>query len=268
MVLQSELTPRPEATSPRQLSWTPPNASEFGLRVARILDDVWALYNMRLQRVDFSRDWIVEVNIDKGLSTFAFDELTQLVVRCHDACVRLTIAPCNMRYLRLSFYPRRRDGGFTERHPTMEQATERVRSRNYFSRRDEAKSGSNDSQAVVPSNAKSFSRRNTKLSDPDGLRAGVERLIAEWEHNERTLRPYDESTAQVLYNHVRELRALLAKHPPTPLADDTSAGFARSAHADCGSQNALCLSEDYGFGVCQRHASPPSGPSPVEQEKP
>lgn len=116
-----------------KLSWTPPNASPFGLVVAGILDDVWALYNMSLQRVDFSKAEIVEVNMPRSLSTFDFDELTQLVVRCHDACVRLTVAPCNMRYLKLMFHPRKgREGHLFERHPTMEQALERVRARNYF----------------------------------------------------------------------------------------------------------------------------------------
>lgn len=116
----------------RQLSWTPPQCSPFGRVVARILDDVWALYNMSLQRVDFSRAHIVEVNIDRTLSTFDFDELTQLVIRCHDACVRLSVAPCNMRYLKLAFHPREREGRIYDRHPTIEQAIERVRSRTYF----------------------------------------------------------------------------------------------------------------------------------------
>ena len=111
----------------------PQNASAFGARVARILDDIWALYNIpRVERVDFSDERIVEINIDKTLSTFDFDELTQLVVRCHDACIRLSVSACNMRYLKLQFHPREREGQIYTRHPTMEQAIERVRRRNYF----------------------------------------------------------------------------------------------------------------------------------------
>lgn len=69
------------------LSRTPANGSEFGLRVARILDDIWALYNIdRLtRRTDWSSDYRIEVLWDRELSTFDFDALTQLVVRCHDA---------------------------------------------------------------------------------------------------------------------------------------------------------------------------------------
>lgn len=127
-----------EVVAERPLSMNLANASPFGLKVARILDDIWALYNVPgLERIDFSRDSCVEVNVGKTLATFDFDELTQLVVRCHDACIRLSVCACNMRYLKLRFHPRERDGTSWARHPTMEQAVERVRARNYFTRRGE-----------------------------------------------------------------------------------------------------------------------------------
>lgn len=124
-------------TEPRTLSQTPKNASPFGLTVARILDDIWALYNIsRVSKIDFSRPDVVELRIHKSLSTFDFDELTQLVVRCHDACVRLSIRGSGS-HLSLHFSHRSREGSFVERHPTMEQAITRVRSRNYFTPRSD-----------------------------------------------------------------------------------------------------------------------------------
>lgn len=119
----------------RRLSQTPKTASEFGLKVARILDDIWALYNIdRLtKKTDWSSDRCIEMLWDRELSTFDFDALTQLVVRCHDACIRLSVMPCNMRYLKLMFHPRvGREGRMFDRHPTMDQAVERVRARTYF----------------------------------------------------------------------------------------------------------------------------------------
>jgi hypothetical protein len=115
------------------MSQRPKNASAFGLRVARILDDIWALYNLPVGKVDFSGD-AVQFRLHKALSTYDFDELTQLVVRCHDACIRLSIRGSGSQ-LSLHFSPRERDGeSMVTRHPTIEQAIERVRTRNYFNR--------------------------------------------------------------------------------------------------------------------------------------
>lgn len=119
----------------RPLSQDVKNASEFGLKVAGILDDIWALYNIPRQtrRSDFTSSDRVEVMWDRELSTFDFDALTQLVIRCHDACVRLTVLPASPKTMRLMFHPRLgREGSMYERHPTIEQAVEQVRARNYF----------------------------------------------------------------------------------------------------------------------------------------
>jgi hypothetical protein len=123
-----------ERGAARSLIEDVPKHSEFGLKVARILDDIWALYNIPRQtkKADFSHGHRVEVLWDRDLETFDFDWLTQLVVRCHDECVRLSIGPCNMRYVRMMFHAREREGSTPERHPTMEQAVARIRSRNYF----------------------------------------------------------------------------------------------------------------------------------------
>lgn len=109
--------------------------SLFGRTVAKILDDIWALYNIpqQIKKSDFSSEHHIEVRWDHDLSTFDSDALTELVVRCHDACVRLSIQPCNARYVRLLFHPRKREATrFSQRHPTMEEAVVAVRARNYF----------------------------------------------------------------------------------------------------------------------------------------
>ena len=125
-----------ETQTERTLSWMPPNASPLGLAVARVFDDIWALYNVRFtKKTDFSDAERIEVNFDRTLATFDFDHLTQLVVRCHDACVRLSIGPCNMRYLTLHFSKRDgRVGKVWDRHPTIESAIQRIRRFNYFTR--------------------------------------------------------------------------------------------------------------------------------------
>lgn len=120
-----------EGGGTRRLSQTPKGASPFGLKVARILDDIWALYNLSA-KVDFSAEDAIQFRLHKSIATYDFDELTQLVVRCHDACVRLSIRGSGSN-LSLHFSPRERDtDSMVTRHPTMEQAIERVRARTYF----------------------------------------------------------------------------------------------------------------------------------------
>lgn len=69
----------------------------------------------------------LKVSVLSGLSTWDYDELTRLVIAAHDECVRLEIHSSAPRMLRLSFSLREREGNITERHPTIEQAIERIR---------------------------------------------------------------------------------------------------------------------------------------------
>lgn len=75
-------------------------------------------------------DWAdkhhIEFNLPYTLSTWDDNRLTTLVILCHDECVRLEISP-NMRYLKLMFHPRQRDGRYFQRHPTIEGAIEAIR---------------------------------------------------------------------------------------------------------------------------------------------
>lgn len=62
------------------------------------------------------------------LSTFDFDYLTRLVVLAHDACVRVEIVSSGPGRIGLVLHKRAgRTGSSYDRHPTMEEAIERVR---------------------------------------------------------------------------------------------------------------------------------------------
>lgn len=60
-------------------------------------------------------------------STFDFSELTRLVIAAHDACLRLQIEPVSRNYMAVFLSPREREGGMSQRHPTIEQAVEDFR---------------------------------------------------------------------------------------------------------------------------------------------
>lgn len=143
-VLSASVSPDQGTNEPRNrgaarpLSQDVPSASVFGMKVATIIDDIWALYNVprQVKHSDFSSEHHVEMLWDRDLATYDFDALTQLVIRCHDACVRVSVSPCNMRYMRIMFHPRvGREGAMFERHPTIEDAILRVRARTYFGAR-------------------------------------------------------------------------------------------------------------------------------------
>lgn len=64
------------------------------------------------------------------LSTFDFDYLTRLVVLAHDRCVRLEVVASGPGRIGLVLHKRAsRDGSMFERHPTIEEAIQRVRPR-------------------------------------------------------------------------------------------------------------------------------------------
>jgi hypothetical protein len=105
--------------------------SPFGLAVAAILDDIWGLRNLRrfstIRSLDWRHESMIWVGLSGSLATYDGSQLTHLVVRCHDACIRLQVDPLTSRQLRLTFSRRDRVGHRHERHPELEAAIKHVR---------------------------------------------------------------------------------------------------------------------------------------------
>jgi hypothetical protein len=58
-------------------------------------------------------------------ATFDFDGLTRLVLLAHDRMIRVAVAPYGPRMISFQMWKRhRREGQYSERHPTIEQAIE------------------------------------------------------------------------------------------------------------------------------------------------
>lgn len=104
--------------------------SELGIRVAALLAD-WAggghhLEMGAMEKVDWSNEAYIRCQLDMGyigdLSTFDFDGLTRLVFLAHDYSVRIAISPIKRQSMQFLFHGRNREGGLSERHPTIEQA--------------------------------------------------------------------------------------------------------------------------------------------------
>ena len=70
----------------------------------------------------------IVINCTYNAATFDFSGLTEAVIMAHDRCIRFAIEPCNQRALKLLFHKRSgREGGVSERHPTLEQTIESIR---------------------------------------------------------------------------------------------------------------------------------------------
>ncbi len=112
--------------------WCKGEPSESGLRVAYLLDAWNGLHHMdsdQMKKVDWANPRYQLVKLSKfsspggGLASSDFNDLTTLIFLCHDHCIRVQILPCNPQFLELAFHPRHsRDGGMSERHPTIETA--------------------------------------------------------------------------------------------------------------------------------------------------
>lgn len=68
------------------------------------------------------------VNHDRGeMATFDFSQLTKLVVMGHDRCIRVGIHAVRNGIIQITIWKRQREGSMSERHPTLEQAVEKIR---------------------------------------------------------------------------------------------------------------------------------------------
>lgn len=106
--------------------------SPFGELVADILGVAFlGIYHVdvkALERAEWNDNYRIAVSLGwVSLATWDFATLSMLVVICHDAAVRLSIEPCNFRYVRVVFHPRTREGDVSAGHPTLEENARRIR---------------------------------------------------------------------------------------------------------------------------------------------
>lgn len=74
----------------------------------------------------FGLGWMVKH--DRGdLATYDYNDLTKLVFMAHEKCIRVGISPLSKGTLEIAIWKRQREGGMSERHPTLEQAIESFR---------------------------------------------------------------------------------------------------------------------------------------------
>lgn len=65
------------------------------------------------------------------LATCDYDVLTRMVINCHDLCVRMEINAQSNGYIKLRFHDRKREGEFSKRHPTIDEAIKTARDFDY-----------------------------------------------------------------------------------------------------------------------------------------
>ena len=107
--------------------------SPLGEAVANLLGRVHrGIYHLRtsaLERVDWSNNQWIEFVYDGNMATVDFPDLTMLVVFAHDEMIRVSLEGCGPRYMRMIFHQRdSREGGMSERYPTIEDHIEKIRS--------------------------------------------------------------------------------------------------------------------------------------------
>jgi hypothetical protein len=107
--------------------------SGFGSQVAEIIGTVYkGIYHIdqtaQHKRTEWHSDSWIEITISNSLATYDGNQLTQLVVLCHDAAIRLEIRASCRGYLKLCFSPRDATSKSTfYRHPSLEQAIQYIR---------------------------------------------------------------------------------------------------------------------------------------------
>ena len=96
----------------------------FQEKVADIIGMVaGGIYNAPINWKSAEIDSRFVVVIWRGdLSTWDFDALTKLVLLAHAARIRVSIEAAAYRYLRIMFHPRKHDGWFGQRHPSIAEA--------------------------------------------------------------------------------------------------------------------------------------------------
>lgn len=123
--------------SPKPTQWliasgkAPNGVSPLGETVAHILDRVWGIHNTPVS-TNGDANWDDEYHIVillawHSLSTVDYNNLTALVVLCHDHAVRLDVSAKAHMHLQLMFHQRQRDGNLSQICPTIEEHISRIR---------------------------------------------------------------------------------------------------------------------------------------------
>jgi hypothetical protein len=101
--------------------------SPLGIQVADLLGYLFqGIYHLKnLHKVAWDREHEIAVNIPCTLSTYDDLLLTRLVFLSHHMALRCDVQAASHGTLRLCFHPRKRGGGFWERHPTLSEAVTR-----------------------------------------------------------------------------------------------------------------------------------------------
>ena len=103
--------------------------SALGKTVANILGYVgYGIYNCPIShnRIDWTDDYCIVINWRHPLSNWDFDNLTRLVLECHERLVRIDLTGSAPGYIRMIFHQRKlREGNMSERMPTIEEMIER-----------------------------------------------------------------------------------------------------------------------------------------------
>ncbi len=103
--------------------------SELGKKVANILGYVgYGIYNCPIshRRIDWTDDYCITVNWGRSLSNWDFDNLTRLVLECHERLIRIELGGSAPYRMKMFFNQRKsREGGMSVRMPTIETMIER-----------------------------------------------------------------------------------------------------------------------------------------------
>ena len=99
--------------------------SELGKTVANILGYVGCgIYNCPIshERIDWTDEYCIVVNWSNSLSNWDFDNLTRLVLECHERLIRIELTASAPRRIRMTFHQRKsRIGNMSDKMPTIEE---------------------------------------------------------------------------------------------------------------------------------------------------
>ena len=107
--------------------------SELGKLAADVLGDaflgIYHLNRTSLKKVDWNNEQQISVTFCGELATVDANELTRLVILCHDRMLRLSVQGAAPNYLRLVFHKRtvRKGGEFWQRCPKLDDHIQVIR---------------------------------------------------------------------------------------------------------------------------------------------